>query len=129
MKTSYVILIMSLISIPTNGVSEFKENDFFMATSWKNTSFEDDRSCVLEARKVLEFSKFTEKLDHTSSKNKDGSFSAWGQHTEKQGVYKAVIKCIPEVSAVFFVVGGSDAKTTRTLVDVLSDNFREEVAQ
>jgi len=129
MKTSYVMLFMSLIFIPINGVSESKENDFFLATSWKNTSFVDDRSCVLEARKVLEFSKFTEKLDHTSSKNEDGSFSAWGQRTEKQGVYKAVIKCVSEVNAVFFVVSGSDAKITRTLVDVLSNNFREEVAQ
>ncbi|OQW93311.1 MAG: hypothetical protein BWK79_11800 [Beggiatoa sp. IS2] len=110
-----VIMLIS-VSIATIGMSAQAET--FVATRFKTISLSFS-GCIIEAKNVLKTARFEENLNNSPSPLEDGSGAVWGG----KGEYKAVIKCLPEHSLVFFVVAGPKLAVVNKNADNLINSF------
>ena len=117
-----ILILGSMLTLPLNA-KENVDEEFFITTRWISASM-SYRDCILEANKVLNFVRFNVKLDYQIKSENDGSGSAWGQLQWNNGLYKAIIKCIPTEEIVLFVVGGRNYKKAREYANILMETFQ-----
>jgi len=109
-KFSFIlILLMS---------SQLSYAESYIGTRWSDTD-RDYKSCILEGKKTLKMMKFAKNLDHHSISDDEGSGSTWGSTAN----YKAVIRCVPNHSIVFFVVSGKKPRTVKKYVNNIKKSF------